>query len=361
MDKIFILYTNQKMKYATEKELKEELLERYEKIELLLIPVIDYGIDGWIPIKPNPLLEDIAHCTIIYRIIVRYLDYHENFFLKEKVKKMSKECSSIIELYNFLHGLDKMDYANSILSTNIEGAYDTFCIDIDRFEIEILNKKYESIFRKKVRIDQVKDDGRWYSMIYRDLQELYNPLLPEGDISCSEIIQLDAEAMKWKRLSADDIRVIQEEPVHYTMIGIAGIDTGLIYFLNEERFVNFLYTEAAQLNVIANMNVPRKQFNCITFTYTAAGVSSVLELISFLPYISYSILLVINTNLAQGSLNINRNVSISFKAYIDVSVSADNHTISLQFNPNNIPTVHHFEEMLQIYTDMNEDLGKGVI
>ena len=222
------------MKPVTEEDLKD--------CKYVLVPIIEYGIDGYIMIEPNDQMI-FTKATVDYQLCVRdssiddeYAEYviEDPKFIPDEycMFPIHKEVGNIIELYNVLHSINKLEYVNYIYNKE---AYDSEVFyDITYFRIEIFNRD-DRIYGKEIGHINPQEYG-----IVDDMSQTVYISFPNLLESIEDIYNIklsDTNYCDFLCISNDMWSIKQEKDLtEYDMIGVALCQSSSLFFINKPIF-----------------------------------------------------------------------------------------------------------------------------
>lgn len=203
--------------------IKEKKFRYSNKMKYILIPIIEYGIDSYIMLKPNKFMNFTKAEIEIEMAFKVFIDGESTEFYFPII---NKEVFSIIELYNYLHSLNRYSYFNDIMGFIINDVIEI--LTITKFKITLFNNK-DIIYEKDIENeyenyeDELYGDGNGPILkIYNLLKDIYT--LKDKDIY-KKYLFLSEDKNEWK---------IEENFYKKNENSIIGIDlynSSSIYFM----------------------------------------------------------------------------------------------------------------------------------
>lgn len=161
--------------FKLSKNLQKSIMKYYDLIKYILIPISN-STDSFIIQKPNKYMKIFHHATVQIEFIV----IEKSFILEDygekisNVNLVSKEFTSLLEFYQYLHSLNRIRYFNKISNSNESAIYDI--IDFSKFQITIYDKENKVVYKKDMNL--VNQKGTFgVDEILIKIQKVYDPIL----------------------------------------------------------------------------------------------------------------------------------------------------------------------------------------
>lgn len=258
MKKVIILNKNKSTEVVKEKNFKYE-----KEVEYILIPLNSYELhDTFLCIKANKYMNfDNAKIEIKLANAVNDTECEEYSDLS-LFNDLNIETSSIIELYNYIHSINKLEYFNDIINANLENLTQR-AIDILAFKIKLYKHDqciFEYIFNRLDNSDDILDEENiaydlgmidyGFTSLFKGIKNIYETI--------SDALFINKKTNKW---SFDD------DKYYNCICGIMLFHTHTSYFVSPTEYFEFCkipdQTIIMQLDILAGIGIP----NLKDFTY----------------------------------------------------------------------------------------------
>jgi len=207
---------------------KESDIKKY-KPEHILIPMIEYDTNTFIMIIPKKKLLNFTNIEIEVKLQLKSnvnvindeddVDYETN-----ELFTLKKSFTNIVGFINFIHSIDRIDYANYVL--NSEYFYEYELIDIKSIYINVSNNN-EIVYEYKFISSYESGYGNKSNCytVTLELEELYEP---SNKVFREKFINIKNN--KWS---------IDEKPYMDSIIGINLLPSQSVYFIEYDIFQLF--------------------------------------------------------------------------------------------------------------------------
>lgn len=137
----------------------------FHKIKYLLIPIND---QSFIMHKPKEYMLYFHHCIVEFQMCILHDD-----IVSYISNQTSKEINSIIELFQYLHSLNRLIYCNKLEYSNEAQFYER--TEFSYFKITIFDKNNDELFNKKM--DLKTEKGKFGPLeVLENISKIYNPV-----------------------------------------------------------------------------------------------------------------------------------------------------------------------------------------
>ena len=178
------------------KKIQKKLNKFIDDIKYILIP-IDNEETAYILHKPASFMRYFHRAVISYESVIIQHSYIMETFGQyyTPMNKITKEVTSIIELFQYLHSIDRLSFCNKIASSN--DSLNSEVIDFTYFNLEIFDRDNKCIYKENM--DLTNQNGNFGPReILLKLKDVYNPV---GDFYKDDIILIiDSKSNTWDKV-----------------------------------------------------------------------------------------------------------------------------------------------------------------
>lgn len=219
--------------------IKEKNFKYNKNMEYILIPLDSYNLkDVFLGIKANKYMNfDYVKMDIEMANAVNDTDDYDNEHQYSSLMpfhNLNIKTSSIIELYNYIQSLNRLDYFNDLINSNLENPIQRV-IDILSFKISIY-KNDNCIFSYEYNKfedenDKSKNAELCYSLgvldygfqvIYKGINKIYETI--------TDNLFINKKTNKWS---------FKDKNYNNCICGVLLMHTHTIYFVNPTEYVEF--------------------------------------------------------------------------------------------------------------------------
>lgn len=298
MDKILCLMYTGNYFFLTEKEIKKNL----KAIQYILFPVRGIEVNAYIPIIIKPIekifrkILNFSKIDIMYSLCIVTSDPEFNYATKTDIQKQKVTLYSLVDLYNILNSLDRLDYVNSIANTEDCLLYSDY--DIMDFQIYIYDDKGEIIYDKQVEKKVVEISNRAYIQILKELRDIYPIYAELGSHPWKREFRfvMDIKNKIWIDVSEVDMKSIHlDDKMIY---GYSNYSTMSVIFLDKEAYADFIKMEAFGFDLIIDIDGIASNI-----LYVAVSNEEAIHLVSYFSYVMKSIIRLCKNDSDQGRMD----------------------------------------------------------
>jgi len=343
MKKIIILNKNKSVEIVKEKNFKYE-----KKMEFILIPLNSYELDDvFVCVKANKYMNfDNAKLEITLANAVNDIDY-DDFNSITPFNNLNITTSSIIELYNYIQSINRLEYLNDLLNANLECTTQRV-IDILTFKI-VLYKNNECIFEYTFkRINDADDvESLEYDLgvldygfhdIFKGIKDIYGVI--------SDDVFINKNNNKWS---------FKDDNYTESLCGIILPHTHTLYFVSPREYYEIGKVLEQTIVIELNMVVMEDQINIKNFQsvddvadFLSSGNCEYYD--SFSLYINRVIMLeyMIYAKFLYSSIILSYQTDIGLEGFnIITTIINGNQKFSVIFDKDTIPHHSQYEYILE--------------
>ncbi len=343
MNKLIILYKDGSISIIKEKRFKYN-----KKMKYVLVPINSYDIENtFICLYANKYMDFEKAEIEVDMLIARYDDYDKDEITDTNPLTMGNiSTTSVIDFYNYLHSLYKIELFNNIINANMENP-NQINIDLLNFKVRLFENG-ETLFEfSNNRIDEYSDEPEEFETvidvdfyaIHKKLEKIYKPI--NSDMLYNETLAIDYSKKKW-------VMKKKFKPNENYIWGIALDTTHSMYFMRSEELsaydTKFNSTRHLNLDIISAENdVDIDSFGNLDelseFLFESGTVDYydsiamyithrlMLEVVVYIKYIYSTIMFVFNELMGNDAYDII--TTISFNGYRSIII----------FNRSQLPTM----------------------
>lgn len=137
----------------------------FQEIRYLLMPINDHS---FIMHKPKEYMKDFHHCKVEFQMCILHDDV-----ISYISNQTIKEIDSLLELFKYLHSLNRLIYCNKLAYCNEAQHYER--TEFSYFKIEIFNKSNEILYDKVM--DLKTESGQFGPIeILEKITKIFHPV-----------------------------------------------------------------------------------------------------------------------------------------------------------------------------------------
>lgn len=218
---------------------KEKKFKYKKNIDFVLIPMNSYDMDNtFIVVEANKYMN-FDYCDVSMRVNIICYDHNDGYSLYDNVVDgETVRMESIIELYNYIHSLDKFDFVNSVMAGNLENMV-SYSYDVIDFSIKMYkdnNVTFEYVYSKyddKINSNSTNYDyfEANFSEIYKKLKKIYKSI--SNIMSSRDLIDINLKKNNWRLLDGMKIKNVPKNNLY----GIHLARTNSFYFIEPENYL----------------------------------------------------------------------------------------------------------------------------
>lgn len=182
---------------TVKKKFQKKLMQHVDDIKYILIP-IDERETAYILHKPLSFMLHFHKAVISYEsVVVQHSYIMDNFGqCYTPMHKITKEVSSIVELFQYLHSIDRLSFCNKLSSSN--DSLNSEMIDFTYFNLELFDRNGKCFHKEKM--DLTNQNGNFGPReILLKIKNVYNPI--NTFYKEDDILTIDSKSNTWDRIN----------------------------------------------------------------------------------------------------------------------------------------------------------------